>query len=356
MVSCYGFSLLRNGQKYDYPFLESLSSLCAVTEKVFLALGDNVDETEEALRNAPFFQKLHIVRTEWDENLRSGGLILSQQTNIALEALRKAIQDPNAWGIYLQADEVLDARQRNLIYQDIEKAHSQNVEAVRFRYWHFWQSHRKVAIGPRWYPDETRAIRLHGTLDLCSYGDAQSFRPRLQADGHFTKPVYFTEAQVFHFGHVRDERAYTNKKNDFHRWWHKDSEIGGLLRRAKSKDKAEKTLNFWGALPPIMESRILRLEPGAWTPPSHNQNLKITTDRGLSSEVIKRIDAKSIENLENSDQKGVTDLRLHTLPIWKKFYLDCKIPKKMESKLARPWTDETRFILAASREGIGFRE
>src|SRR5690349_15042464 len=97
----FGFTLLRNGVVYDYPFLESLGSLSGICERVYLALGKSDDGTEAAI--APLAGKLRITPTVWDENLRKSGLILSQQTNIALAALRQEAREVSDWGFYLQA-------------------------------------------------------------------------------------------------------------------------------------------------------------------------------------------------------------------------------------------------------------
>ena len=101
----YGFTLLRNGIKYDYTFRESLESLYGVSNKIYLALGDSEDQTKEAVSELGY---VNLIDTVWDDSLREGGLILSQQTNVALNAARLAHENElNSWGFYLQCDEVL---------------------------------------------------------------------------------------------------------------------------------------------------------------------------------------------------------------------------------------------------------
>src|SRR3990167_5875781 len=160
MNAIYGFAILRNGVKYDYPFQESLRSLCALCHTVYLALGRSEDGTDAALGE---LNNLVILPTVWDESLRTSGLILSQQTNIALSALRE--RHPIGWGIYLQADEVLDERDFPKFRAVLQTAERNGCDAVSFRYLHFWQSYDRLAVSPRWYPQEIRAVRLESKAE-----------------------------------------------------------------------------------------------------------------------------------------------------------------------------------------------
>ena len=62
----HGFSLLRNGRKYDYPFIESLKGLRDLCESVTVALGRSEDGTEDSLNS----MSLEITPTVWDEEKR----------------------------------------------------------------------------------------------------------------------------------------------------------------------------------------------------------------------------------------------------------------------------------------------
>ncbi len=144
-MNLYGFTLLRNGVKYDYPFRESLRSLVELCGEVYVALGQSEDGTEASLDG---INHLKLIHTVWDEGLRRSGLVLSAQTNIALDALRRA--HPKGWAVYLQADEVLHEAEFAKLRADIYAAEEQGCDAVSFRYLHFWQSYDRLAISPRW--------------------------------------------------------------------------------------------------------------------------------------------------------------------------------------------------------------
>ncbi len=239
----FGFSLLRNGIRYDYPFRECLKSLSGVCSRITLALGDSDDGTEAEVRSLGL--PLDIVPTVWDENLRKGGVILSQQTNIALTALRKSAPK-GSWGIYLQGDEVLLESDAERIRADIERAEREGFDAVSFRYLHFWQDYLQIAVGKRWYPQEIRAIKLDSPIE--SYGDAQSFKGATN--------VLQSDAWIYHIGHVREADKYERKLKDFHRWWHSDEEMKKKSEESKRKDAEEECVNFFGPFPLCLKARM----------------------------------------------------------------------------------------------------
>jgi hypothetical protein len=334
----YGFTLLRNGRKYDYPFRESLRSLCGLCEKVYVALGNSDDGTEEALREFP---NLALVPTVWDESMRRSGLILSQQTNIALDALRADTRE--GWGVYLQADEVLSERDFPRIRADIEGAEAAGCDALSFRYLHFWQSYHRIAIDRRWYPQEIRAIRLGS--DARSYGDAQSFenaRKRRESD-----------AFVYHYGHVREAGAYERKKADFGRWWHGDEELRKALKKGARRDRFETTLPYWGPHPVFMKERMGEAAP----PPKRVVVYGREADfpAGLRARVKAEIElTTSVGKLLAAGPANA--VVLGPLPVWARFLpwlgFRSRVPRRMRSPRAREWSPEFVALLKLSERGV----
>jgi hypothetical protein len=342
-VELYGFTLLRNGIKYDYPFRESLSALSQLCREVYVALGSSEDGTERALEPYP---NLVITPTVWDENLRQSGVILSQQTNIALAALRA--RRSTGWAIYLQADEVLDDAEFPLIRRDLARAEAEGCDAVSFRYLHFWQSYERIAVAPRWYPQEIRAIRVDSALE--SYGDAQSFRT--------AKKVFASDAHVFHYGHVREQAAYARKLKDFHRWWHSDEELPKIWARGEKKDKKEKTLPYLGPHPSFMASRI---PPAPKTEPCTLLVYGEASD--LPAAFWQRVEAQLEFTLNPRDllrRRPEDSVCLRPLPWpyrWFSFgKRHSRVGRGMGSPQARPWTPEFRTLLLFSERGISVRK
>lgn len=339
-MNIFGFSLLRNGIKYDYPYRESLQSLCDLCSSVYLALGKSEDGTESSLSN---FKNIKIIPTIWDENMRKSGLILSEQTNIALEKLREE-QNKNGWGIYLQADEVLNPENFTQIKNDIQKASDEGYDAVSFRYLHFWQNYHSIAISKRWYPQEIRAIRLNS--NAASYGDAQSFSNCAK--------IFYSDVPVFHYGHVREANAYALKKKDFNRWWHKDDELEKVVERGKKREKGEKIIPYLGPHPLYMKNKI-----GANSLERKNI-IALGDSKKYSPEFLKSIQANILwtnhwKNIISAKPSNTVILEqvpfiFHVLTLGK---FVSKVPEKMFSPQARPWRKEFLALLKFSEKRVG---
>jgi len=353
MVKIFGFTLIRNGIKYDYPFVESLISLGGVSEKIYLAVGKSEDGTEALVQKLP---KIKVLNTVWDDSLRAGGIILSQQTNVALDELRKEQGAlPGAWGFYLQGDEVIHEDDYSTIIQDIERAEKEGADAVAFRYLHFWQSHKKIAINKKWYPQEIRAIKLSSSLT--SWGDAQSFRP--------TNKIFYSDARIFHYGHVRESASYANKKRDILRLYHLDNKLNKYRRREMRFDSQTEVLTYFGSHPMVMRERILKLEK-FWKPDERSEVFIVGEKNNINSSVFLNLAAKkvswfqSIFDVPFSARKMAIVLNPSLLT---SLYLMLvhwvwpfsSVPRKMRSKLALPWPEDFYWTLRLSEKSIAMK-
>ncbi len=250
----YGFGIIRNAVKYDYPFQESFASLARVTQKTHILAGDSSDETNQILKEMA--QKsstpIEISHSIWDTKLADGAQVLSVQTNLALQRLKSSLPSlsDSDWGFYLQADEVLSEEDEDLLKRDLISAQEEGCDAISFRYLHFWQSHHAVAINKKWYPHEIRAIKLKSSIE--SWGDAQSFRHH--------KKVYYSDVVIYHYGHVRKQEAYQEKKEDILKLYHAQEKLKKYQKREKKLDNITETLSYFGHHPAVMKERIQRLE------------------------------------------------------------------------------------------------
>jgi len=95
-----GFSYVRNGFEYGYPFIEAIQSVLPVCDEFVIAVGDSTDGTREAIAKLDP-QKIKIIDTKWDMQLREGGKVFAQQANIALDNIT------GDWAFHIQADEVI---------------------------------------------------------------------------------------------------------------------------------------------------------------------------------------------------------------------------------------------------------
>jgi hypothetical protein len=201
--------------------------------------------------------KIRIIDTVWDDSLRSGGQILAQQTNIALDAIT------GDWGFYLQGDEVVHERDLNTIVRDAEKyLPDDTVDGLLFHYFHFYGNYDYIAKpGTRGtYPFEVRMIK--NDKRIRAFRDAQGFRKfsSLQSPGEKPERLWVkkTGATIYHYGKVRGPEAELQRSKDFHRLWHDDEWIDARLgEKTKFDYHPDYPLTrFEGTHPFVMRDRV----------------------------------------------------------------------------------------------------
>lgn len=210
-----GFTLVRNGVQFDYPFMESLRSLLPLVDELWINVGVGDDDTLVRVREiAKIDSKIKFFESVWplnDPEKKRGGLILSEQTNLALDRCT------GDWCIYLQADEVLHEADREQLLASMSRAHERpEIEGLVFDYVHFYGSYGVIQQSRSAYRREVRAIRRKSGAR--SVGDAQSFR---KPDGSKLKAVR-AGARVFHYGWVRTPDAMKEKTFFMDQLYHGD--------------------------------------------------------------------------------------------------------------------------------------
>lgn len=332
----YGLALIKNGEKFDFPYRESLQSLAPLVNKTFINVGIGEDGTLDLLKKSQDELKLEIIEVEWNDRRSDHGHILSDNTNIPLEILREKTKDKDhfneAWVIYLQSDEVIHERDLELIKEDLKKADESGCDAMRFRYLHFWKKHNSLAIGPRWYPQEIRAIKLNSKA--ISHGDAQTF-------SGWTK-AYESDAHIYHYGHVREDEAYTKKMKQMSRYYHSGFDL--FRKRLKTKIKLffkkAPIADFYGDHPMVMKERIARLGGDYIRPEVELVSLQVKNKEDFPASLLERINAKKV--VFNERQGIQVSLK--------------GVEKSLRSPIARPWTDEFRWTMALSAQGVGLKK
>jgi hypothetical protein len=251
-----GFSFVRNASIFDFPLQESICSLLPLCDQVVIAVGDGSDDPEAIRALDP--AKIEVIPTIWDESLRQGGTIYAQQTDLALAGCT------GDWCIYLQADEVLHEADYDRIRDDIRRAdRDRGVDALLFRYLHFYGSYDYIGQGRQWYRREIRAFRNTG--DVISWGDAQGFRRR-SASGEVTMlRARQTESRIFHYGWVKPPDIQQRKQRAAQRYWHDDEWIDKNTPAAEWFDYASayELDRYTGDHPAVMAPRIEASR--AWT-------------------------------------------------------------------------------------------
>ncbi|MGK5082661.1 glycosyltransferase family 2 protein [Bdellovibrionota bacterium FG-1] len=252
-----GFSLVRNGTQYDYPYLESFRSLLPLVDELIINIGKSDDDTAE--RIAQFAQeegqgKVKTFESLWplnDPEKKKGGLILSEQTNLALDRCT------GDWCIYLQADEVIHEQDLPTLKKALQTyANEPEVEGLLFDYVHFYGSFDVIQQTRSAYRREVRVLRR--SSGARSIGDAQSFR---KTDGSKLK-VIRPGVRVFHYGWVRTPEAMKEKTFFMDQLYHGSPKDQDAEKRTPHTGDNYRYKRFWGlkryggSHPKVMTERI----------------------------------------------------------------------------------------------------
>ena len=252
-----GFSYIRNGFEFGYPFLEAFRSILPICEELVVTVGDSHDGTREAIAGLDP-AKIRIVDTVWDMNLRQGGQIFAQQANAALDQIR------GRWGFHIQADEVIHENDLERVRKAVLQFDAdQRIEGLLFPFLNFWGSYHYVGASRRWHRCEVRVIR--NQPGVRSYRDSQGFRVysgtdacRLGTEPGRKLRVKKIDVPVYHYNYVRPPVLMKKKEDYFHRFWHDD---GWLTKNLGDGDKTDYRINdilvpFAGTHPRLMQPLV----------------------------------------------------------------------------------------------------
>lgn len=262
--------------QYDYPALESITSLLPLVDEMILAIGDCEDGTLELVEslNEP---KIKIIRTVWDENLREGGRVLAEETNKALAQVSKEAD----WAFYLQGDEVLHEEDYAAIKQHM-MLHKDNasVDGLLFQYRHFYGSFDFIGSSSNWYSNEIRIIRPN--RGIYSYKDAQGFR-KGENKKLWVKAI---PAHIHHYGWVRKPEQMQAKQSNFAKLYRgaEDNSYGHHLV-FDYEAHVNSIQPFKGTHPQVMKERIA------------NKNWQFDYDISMSQLRLKDRIKKAFKNL-----------------------------------------------------------
>lgn len=240
-----GFTFIKNAVKFDFPLVESITSILPICDEFIIVHGDSEDNTQDLINsiNSP---KIKVFDTVWNPKLREGGLILSEQTNIALS---KTTGD---WCFYIQADEIVH---ENYLPQ-IQKAmqtylDNDKVEGLLFKYMHFYGSYNYVATSRQWYRNEIRIIR--NNIGIQSFKDAQGFRLNDRKIN-----VIPLKAYIYHYGWARPPQLMQKKMRYFHTLWHRKDWIDKNVSKEIDYDFSgmDSLEQFEGTHPEVMKKRV----------------------------------------------------------------------------------------------------
>ncbi|NNL95611.1 MAG: glycosyltransferase, partial [Xanthomonadales bacterium] len=215
-ISC--FSLIRDGNRLGYPYVESIRSVLPLCDEFVVAVGESSDGTLDTLKslNEP---KLKLIPTRWNENCRSHGFVLGQQKMIA------QYNCTGDWAFYLEGDEIVHE-------DDLDRMHGamlhylqdSEVEALVFDYIHFYGDPQYINVSPAAYRKAARILRnniraiapdgLYWAVikDKTWYGSRNKRRTRYPRSAALNIPIY-------HYGNCRHERFLLAKAETGNQYW-----------------------------------------------------------------------------------------------------------------------------------------
>jgi hypothetical protein len=236
-----GFTIVRNALKYHYPVVESIKSILPICDEFIVNVGDSQDATLSlimAIRDP----KIRIIQSKW--NFSMGKEVLSYQTNLALKECR------GDWAFYIQSDEVIhEADLPGLAALMRRNAGREDIDALRFRWLHFYGSYYRYRVDAGWYQKQDRIIRNNGQIE--SLGDAWGFQRK---DGQELKRLA-SGCYVYHYGWVNPGGIMTSRRVNAER-------IGftALKSGEREGDYSYGDLDcyppFFGSHPAAMQERI----------------------------------------------------------------------------------------------------
>lgn len=209
-----GITFIKNGLSLGYPIAESIQSIDPLCDEIIINVGfenpecDRDDGTYAYLTNIFQGSKYRFLKSYWDPEKQSRGLILSEQTNIALAAAQgKYIH-------YIQGDEVVHEKDYSKIKIGLEKLDQHpHIHGLVFDYLHFYGNVDVIRKARTTYRREVRVLRNNCGFE--SFLDAQGFRgPQGEK-----VPALLCQAHIYHYGWARANMVMKKKVKEMDKLW-----------------------------------------------------------------------------------------------------------------------------------------
>lgn len=252
-----GFTYIKNGFEFGYPFLESIQSILPLCDEFVVAVGESNDGTAEAV--AALSPKIKIIPTVWDMKMRKNGKVFAQQANIALDAVH------GDWAFHIQADEVIHENDLSKIKFALqENTENEKVQGFLLPFIHFWGNYNYIRNSRRVHNNEVRIIRNNKLIR--SYADSQGFRIYSSAEAYEAGEkgeklrVKKIDAPVYHYNGVRNISVQKKKMYYFDLYHTEKDEVNNQYDDFEFQ-KVDRVVPFHGTHPKVMQERISKFNP-----------------------------------------------------------------------------------------------
>ena len=214
-IKVSGFTFIKNGLTLGYPIKESIESISPLCDEVVINVGydepglEKDDGTYEYLRDNFTESKYKFLKSLWNPEQTSKGIVLSEQTNIALNKCSGDICQ------YIQGDEVIHEDDLVFIEQGVKDLTDDvNLQGLIYNYIHFYGNIDIYKYTRNIYRREVRTIK--NNKNIKSWLDAQGFRYQ---DGSKIN-AKLINARIFHYGWAREEQLMDKKIGQFDKLYH----------------------------------------------------------------------------------------------------------------------------------------
>ena len=186
-MSISGVTIIKNGIRLGYPFIESIMSIFDICDEFVISEGYSDDGTDEIIESAfGNLPKAKIFHDVWPE--REGGRAIAEITDIAVS---RASCD---WIYYIQADEIVHEDNLELLKKI---AGNKNVfHSAAFSFLHFDGAWNHIVENPSY----NWAIRMfRNGLNIKSHRDGWSFDGEVEPVLNCTedcKPVFRPDVEL----------------------------------------------------------------------------------------------------------------------------------------------------------------
>lgn len=261
-----GFSYVRNGIEYDYPFVEAIRSILPICDEFIMVVGDSRDRSREAVENINS-PKIKIVDTVWNMDMREGGKVFAQQANIGLDHVT------GDWAFHIQADEVMHEKDLPEIMDAVYRYDKdERVDGLLFPFLHFWGSYTYIRNSRRFHRFEIRLFKSNKLIR--SYKDSQGFRkyaslPAYKAGKKGKKlQVIKVDAPVYHYSFVNKSKIQGKKNHSFRKMYHADIPLKQEQQAGFNYNHVDRLREFKALHPAVMKKRVASFRPSFIYDPS----------------------------------------------------------------------------------------
>lgn len=315
------YCFIRNGIKYDYPFIESIESAIPIADQIVINECSSEDNTLAVLQalKEKYPEKIKIIRDDWVTHHSQ----LSARGNTCIPHLT------TQWHWQLQADEVLHEKDYEDIRRVLTDSIDKPIDAFKVHYWHFMANYetefdfcyvkaaRIARRGTNWW--------LSGDAAEISGGDTRKLVDLTPGGGQVLGLKELSDIRVFHYGKVKEGKIGWQKEWDF---THLYTDIGfpdPKMMEMKEKfgeefcdyvyifegaiDRGE-VRHFTGTHPKVMSERIENFKSGGYEQfiSRFKNSLDLKKLESMKVEMINEVEERDKE-LTQSDKNRIYECK-----------------------------------------------